>query len=340
MADWHPIYSTGTASVGNGSTSVTGQGTNWNTAGLRAGDQFKAAGLSISIATVNSPTSITLAQSWPGATRTTDTYEVLRVSDADRLIAAHADLMAALVPNLTAFGGLEGGANKLPYFSGANALSLANLTPYARTLLDDADAAAALATLGAATPLRATIGGSANAITLTDVGALVAGRAVRFRATSPNSGAATIAYNGGSPIACRTITGVALPAGYIRTDADTVAIYDGTYWVLDRQEERGSNANGEYVRFADGMMICRRSMFSTGIATNIASGAIYRGTELIITFPAVFSSQPSVAVGWSASRMSSMGTPNTTGVYGITPFSSHSSDTTLNASFLAIGRWF
>ena len=50
--------------------------------------------------------------------------------------------------NLTAFGALSGAADKLPYFSGAGAVTLAGFTAFARSLLDDGDAAAARATLG------------------------------------------------------------------------------------------------------------------------------------------------------------------------------------------------
>ena len=46
------------------------------------------------------------------------------------------------------FAGLTQGTDKLPYFSSSTAMATADFTSYARTLLDDADAAAARTTLG------------------------------------------------------------------------------------------------------------------------------------------------------------------------------------------------
>lgn len=51
---------------------------------------------------------------------------------------------------LTALANLTTAADQIPYATGADAFAMTPLTPFARTLLDDANAAAALATLGAA----------------------------------------------------------------------------------------------------------------------------------------------------------------------------------------------
>ena len=48
----------------------------------------------------------------------------------------------------------------------------------------------------------------------------------------------TLSLDGGPTKSCKTVTGATLPAGYIRTDCETEATFDGTNWVLDRQMER------------------------------------------------------------------------------------------------------
>lgn len=106
-------YNAGTATVNANSAAVTGQGTSWLTSGVQAGDLFWAAGLHVRIASVNSNTSLTLAFSWPGASRAADTYEVQFTPDATRALTAARQVLDALTNgNIFSIANLASAANK------------------------------------------------------------------------------------------------------------------------------------------------------------------------------------------------------------------------------------
>ena len=222
-------YATGTISVGASSTTVTGVGTAWANSGVRAGDVLLAAGDIIPIASVNSNTSITLKRPWSGAALSGANYDILLLDDDVRsLVAANELLQALKAGTLTSLAGLAGGANKLPYFTGTGVMAQTDLSAFARTLLDDADATAFWTTIGAtATPAQA--------------------------------------FRRGNVIGTVSRAG-SVPAGALI--------------------ERGNNANGEYVRLADGTQIC----WHTAPAAYI-SGSTVRAAW---SFPVAFVGAPSV----------------------------------------------
>lgn len=71
------------------------------------------------------------------------------IDDADAATARATLGAQAADATLTALAGATTAANKLAYFSGVDVVAMADLTAFARTLLDDADAATARETLGA-----------------------------------------------------------------------------------------------------------------------------------------------------------------------------------------------
>jgi hypothetical protein len=120
-----------------------------------------------------------------------------------------------------------------------------------------------------------TYGGTADAITLTSAnlkagGTLIAGMRFRFKATTTNTGATTIAVDGGTATACVTPTGVALPAGFISTSTETEAYYNGStftvYYAVDELFK------------VDGIGIVRELQNNSG--GNITSGSTVAGNLL------------------------------------------------------------
>lgn len=125
-------------------------------------------------------------------------------------------------------------------------------------------------------------------------GALYDGMLVRFRAPTSNDGSVTINLDALGAQPCVPIkTGAAMPAGYLRTDVDTVARWDAanSRWIVDREPEEGTNANGSFVRYASGLARAR-SFLGGGSAS------------VVWTYPLAFVGNPTImpSVGATTAR--------------------------------------
>jgi Protein of unknown function (DUF2793) len=105
--------------------------------------------------------------------------------------------------------------------------------------------------------------------------------------------------------------------------------------------ERGSNANGDYVRFADGTQICTQSV-SLGGATTSVGALFYEPGSTNWTYPAAFASgtQPAMSAACGDATRTVNMVSNSASIGKHRSFSPISSATTPTAKMTAIGRWF
>lgn len=103
--------------------------------------------------------------------------------------------------------------------------------------------------------------------------------------------------------------------------------------------ERGTGTNGEFVRFADGTLICTRVNLSTANVST-ALGSLFTSANVTWTFPSAFIVAPAVsgAVDSSDSWLSAAA-PATTSVV-LRAVSGVTRATALTLRATAIGRWF
>lgn len=87
-------YSAGTVTVTAGSRTVTASGSQWLFASVQGGDIFETAGLTATIESVQSDTSLTLRRNWPGASASGAAYEIRFIADNVRVMASARSIIA------------------------------------------------------------------------------------------------------------------------------------------------------------------------------------------------------------------------------------------------------
>lgn len=311
------VYKDGTATVANGGIAVTGVGTLWAQAVL-PGDFFGVhKGSAIRIASVESNTALTLSNPWPGTAQTTAAYEIMLQSDMARVQESTRQLLILLMGgNINAFAGLTGAADKAPYFTGSGTMALTDLKTKGRDIAASETLTALLAKLGPAH------GGVMRAPSLSDV-AMVDGdfNTLTYPGVYEISGSWA---NGPTSAAATTYTGMVIVykrsdnAGYWQvwrsastgrtskrfTSTTNAASWPNAWISIEHQMagtvsqsggvptgaiiEKGNSANGEYVKFGDGTLICMMGLDMSGQAIATARGALFGSAQFTWTYPAAF----------------------------------------------------
>lgn len=104
--------------------------------------------------------------------------------------------------------------------------------------------------------------------------------------------------------------------------------------------ESGNNANGAFVRFADGTQICTATLTSTACTT--AVGAMFASAQTVWDYPVAFATGSTPALsgnGGGLLRMVGFDAPSQTQVT-CQVLSAISDTTVLPPTVLAVGRWF
>jgi hypothetical protein len=203
------------------------------------------------------------AKVWAGA-QNAGGYKITNLAtptaNADAATKAYVDGATYLDATLTALAGLATGANKVPYSTGTDTFSQADLTAFGRSLIDDADAAAGRSTLGLgsiATQASSSVtitGGSVTGIT--DLAVADGGTGASDAATA------------------RTNLGLAIGTNVQAYDADLAAV-------------AGLTSNGLIARTGAGTAAARTLTAGTGITVTNGDGVSGNPTAAINTAAAL-----------------------------------------------------
>ncbi|WP_110947367.1 phage tail protein [Pseudomonas bohemica] len=163
-----PWYKAGTVSVVQNSSTVTGEGTAF-AASARVGDAFLGPdGRWYELANVASDTVISILPAYQGADASAGTYALAPMqgyvkdsADQLRALVNQFGSLASAAP-INALAALTGGADKLPYFTAADAMAVTSFPAEARTLLAATTKAAQRSSLGLGSAAVAAILGTVS----------------------------------------------------------------------------------------------------------------------------------------------------------------------------------
>lgn len=331
-----PWYKSGTVSVTQNSNAVIGSGTAF-IANARVGDAFRGPdGGWYEVTNIASDAALSIAPIYQGSTNASGAYALAPMQgyvkdSADALRAlvnqfggvlavlgqtpTTAGVRAAL--NLTNTDGLpEGTTNKYMTASGVRAITLSGIdvvTPGAVASTDSI-----LLALGKLQATKADLSGTNKTVSIAQGG----------------TGSATV-------VDARTALGLkkAALADIVGTVSQSGGVPTGAI------VERGSNANGEFVRYADGTQICWRVDTYASLAITGASGSIYFASPApSAAYAVAFVSAPAAMQLFEASGASWSGPAGaaTSSVWPACYAFAEVPKTLTGArlSRIAIGRWF